>query len=174
MIKKKNCAACHLAHRSRQMEFGLGGCCPAAHKPAEADPPHPRHRSMEGMKNGEVWIEPHLFGERFLHQEVSRPQRRISSLPSDYWRSGRKSLRLNGGNSCTSVLPELMSYLSRRIGRAVIRLDPERNSAEDILYSKKGKKNKASVHYAINAALTAKAVLTANTSWDEYLLLYSN
>ena len=112
------------------MEFGLGGCSPAANKPAEADPPHPRHRSMEGMKNGEVWIEPHLFGERFLHQEVSRPQGRISSLPSDYRRSGRKSLRLNGGNSCTSVVPELMSYLSRRNGRAVIRLDPERNGAE--------------------------------------------
>ena len=31
-----------------------------------------------------------------------------------------------------------MSYLSRRIGRAVIRLDPKRNSAEDILYSKIG------------------------------------
>ena len=115
------------------MEFGLGGCRPTANKPAEADPPHPQHPSMEGMVNGDDWIEPHLFGERFLHQEVSRPQGRISSLPSDYRRSGRKSLRLNGGNSCTSVLPELMSYLSRRIGRAVIGLDPEHNSAEDIL-----------------------------------------
>ena len=124
------------------MEFGLGGCCPAAHKPAEADPTYFQLQSMEGMKNAEDWIAPHLFGKRFLHHEVSRPQRRISSLPSDYQRSGRKSLRLNGGNSCTSVLPELMSYLSRRIGRAVIRLDPERNSAEDILYSKKGKKTK--------------------------------
>ena len=112
------------------MEFGLGGCCPAAHKPAEADPTYFQLQSMEGMKNAEDWIAPHLFGKRFLHHEVSRPQRRISSLPSDYRRSGRKSLRLNGGNSCTSVLPELMSYLSRRNGRAVIRLDPERNGAE--------------------------------------------
>ena len=30
------------------------------------------------------------------------------------------SLRLNGRNSCTSVLPELVSYLSTRIDRAVI------------------------------------------------------
>ena len=39
--------------------------------------------------------------------------------------------RLNGGTSCTSVLPELMSYLSMRFVRAVKNL-PEYNSAEDI------------------------------------------
>ena len=49
IIKKVYRAACHLAHRSRQMEFGLGGCDPTAHKPAKADPAKPRHPSMEGM-----------------------------------------------------------------------------------------------------------------------------
>ena len=41
------------------------------------------------------------------------------------------SLGLNGRNSCTSVLPELMGYLSMRVNRVVIH-GPKHNSAEDI------------------------------------------
>ena len=53
-------------------------------------------------------------------------------LAFDHWLFMRiVSLRLNGGTSCTSVLPELMSYLSMRFVRAVKNL-PEYNSAEDI------------------------------------------
>ena len=68
---EKNRASCHLAHRSKQMEFGLGGCSPAAYKPAEANPTNLRHLGMEGIKNDDDWIASHLSDKRFPHQEVS-------------------------------------------------------------------------------------------------------
>ena len=42
------------------------------------------------------------------------------------------SLGLNGRNSCTSVLPELMGYLSMRVNRVVIH-GPKHNSAGDYI-----------------------------------------
>ena len=56
---------------------------------------------------------------KLTYREVSKPMMEGLKLA---WITGSSMgvpLELNGRNSCTSVLPELMSYLSRQFDRAV-------------------------------------------------------
>ena len=67
---------------------------------------------------------------KLTYREVSKSMKEGLKLA---WITGSSMgvpLGLNGRNSCTSVLPELMGYLSTRVNRVVI-YGPECNSAED-------------------------------------------